>query len=718
MTTVATTAAAAAAVAVEECMVCCEPYNKRNHTPVDCEYADCKYKVCIECVRAYLMTSTNEAHCMECKKVWTQDFIVKALKSTWVNGTYRQHKKKLLVDIEISKIPETMEAAARYKAWKSEENLLPPLKKEHEKLKTIISNSRKESNSDFEKWCDDVYYPKVLDKKNTTQEEISELRQEYVERDRVAKQKYIAKDRELNFNSMFLKNLQLLQDCKHRVRILKRQYLNAGAAAGDGAGAGDGAAGAAGEKEKKEKRVFTMPCPANECNGMLSTQYKCGICELFACPKCHEIIGEDKSVEHTCDPNNVASAEAIKKETKKCPGCPNRIFRIEGCSQMWCTGCHTAFDWNTGRVVKNDRLHNPHWIEYQRNKNNGQAPRAPGDVPCGGLITRYELDGLINRKISQGILLRLVYRMAKSYSTHDISNYITANNVGLCLTSVHKVIDEITRNSIRVIREELQHEQNFELVRCKYIVKEITKEQLSTYIHTMITKREKKTRLLHVYELISAVGIDVFNEIYNSQLEDEAYIQFISSKILELDALRVHCNNLFAQIGHNYNLSTPYIGEYWFCIFHDKCTQTRMKAIEKEKPTTDIQQMLLPSVVNRISNSDVITIISQRRNDFIDTVARTVETLTASTNLRKPEIESSEKDLIQLKLSLREKLSSGDGEITEINDRIREVEKEIIDFRESCKSLEKNKKIFEILMNTLDTIRDEVWEGGKYMKKP
>ena len=127
--------------------------------------------------------------------------------------------------------------------------------------------------------------------------------------------------------------------------------------------------------------------------------------------------------------------------------------------------------------------------------------------------------------------------------------------------------------------------------------------------------------------------------------------------------------------------------------------------------------MILPSD-NIISNSDVITIIMQRRNEFVDSIARTVETLTELINLRKPEIENSVKNFNQLKLSLREKLSSGDDEITEINDRIKEVEKEILDFRESCKSLEKNKKLYENLMNTLDTVQCEVWEGGKYMKKP
>lgn len=703
MTTVATTATAAAAAdaaaapVIEECLVCCEPYYTRNHTPVECEYADCKYKVCIECVRTYLMNSTNDAHCMECNKVWSQDFKVKALKFSWINGAYRQHRKKLLVDIEISKIPETMEAAARYKALKSEQALQQELKKEISVIEEKRHDDFIKNQEELKAWFDGVYTPQSNNPSLSNDDKIR-LNKQHEEK---LRDLYNGRDKWKWSNEINIIKSQL-DSCKRRIRALT--HPNAGDM--DGASAAE---------EKKEKRVFTMPCPSNECNGMLSTQYKCGICELFACPKCHEIIGKDSSIEHTCDPNNVASAEAIKKETKQCPGCPNRIFRIEGCSQMWCTGCHTAFDWNSGRVVKSDRLHNPHWIEYQRNKNNGQAPRAPGDVPCGGLITRYQLDARINRKISQGIL-RLLYRMTKSYSTHDISNYITSNNVGLCLKSIHTVIDEITRNSIRVIREELQHEQNFELARCKYIVKEITKEQLSTNIHTMINKREKNTRLLHVYELISAVGIDVFNEMFNSELKDEAYIQFISSKIFELDALRVHCNNLFAQISHNYNLSTPYIGKCWG-IIHLKYTQTRMKELEKEKPTTDIQQMLLPGD-NIMSNSDVITIIMLRRNEFVDSIAKTVEKLTEFINSRKPEIENSVKNLNQLKLSLREKLSSGDGEITEINDRIREVEKEILDFRESCKLLEKNKKLSEILMNTLDTVQCEVWEGGKYMKKP
>ena len=96
-------------------------------------------------------------------------------------------------------------------------------------------------------------------------------------------------------------------------------------------------------EEKKEAKKFIRQCPCNDCNGYLSTQWKCGVCKIWACPKCFEAIGFDKNAEHTCDPSAVASAELIKKETKPCPSCGTRIFKINGCDQMWCTSCKVAF---------------------------------------------------------------------------------------------------------------------------------------------------------------------------------------------------------------------------------------------------------------------------------------------------------------------------------------------------------------------------------------
>ena len=96
--------------------------------------------------------------------------------------------------------------------------------------------------------------------------------------------------------------------------------------------------GAPGAGAEKVKREFLMRCPADECRGSLSTAYKCGTCEKHTCSECLEVLGlaDEMSLEslkaaHTCKPENIESAKMIKKETRPCPKCGARIFKIDGC---------------------------------------------------------------------------------------------------------------------------------------------------------------------------------------------------------------------------------------------------------------------------------------------------------------------------------------------------------------------------------------------------
>lgn len=43
---------------------------------------------------------------------------------------------------------------------------------------------------------------------------------------------------------------------------------------------------------------------------------------------------------------------------------------LKNCRQMWCTQCHTSFDWKTGDVVIGN-IHNPHFLEWQRKGGGG-----------------------------------------------------------------------------------------------------------------------------------------------------------------------------------------------------------------------------------------------------------------------------------------------------------------------------------------------------------
>ena len=80
-----------------------------------------------------------------------------------------------------------------------------------------------------------------------------------------------------------------------------------------------------------ERAEFVRACPDEECRGFLSTQWKCGICQKWSCPDCHEIKGLDREVAHECNADVLATARLLANDTKPCPKCRTGIFKIDGC---------------------------------------------------------------------------------------------------------------------------------------------------------------------------------------------------------------------------------------------------------------------------------------------------------------------------------------------------------------------------------------------------
>jgi len=111
--------------------------------------------------------------------------------------------------------------------------------------------------------------------------------------------------------------------------------------------------------EEKESR-FIRACPSNDCRGYLTSKWVCGLCSTSVCKKCNEIKLEN----HECIEENIASAKLINGDSKPCPTCHSLIYRIDGCNQMWCVQCKTAFNWKTGEMEKH--VHNPHYFDFIR----------------------------------------------------------------------------------------------------------------------------------------------------------------------------------------------------------------------------------------------------------------------------------------------------------------------------------------------------------------
>jgi hypothetical protein len=104
---------------------------------------------------------------------------------------------------------------------------------------------------------------------------------------------------------------------------------------------------------------------------------------------------------------------------------------------------------------------------------------------------------------------------------------------------------------------------NYEELRIAYINKEISKEKLGVGIYRNDNSRKKYTEYLHVYELLSTVGIDMFRSWGNSPKKGEEYVAEVLEGMSDYGRLREYANEQFANISRTYNQRVPQIDVSW-----------------------------------------------------------------------------------------------------------------------------------------------------------
>lgn len=302
---------------------------------------------------------------------------------------------------------------------------------------------------------------------------------------------------------------------------------------------------------EKEKAQFVRQCPSNNCRGFLSTQWKCGICEQWTCPECHELKGLNRDCEHICDPNNIETAKMLAKDSKPCPKCQSLIFKISGCDQMWCTQCHTAFCWRTGKLEKN--IHNPHFYEWQRKNNGGTAPRNPGDIECGRVLNHYITDR--------------IYDLSKKHSnlsdrkSQEVYSWKQKKNILEFLyvySDKIKIIINIIRNIIHITHYEVQAFQTDYVIRnqdlrMKYLENLITEDEFKMLIQRHDKRNRKNNEIGQVLQLAITAVTDIVYRFMDDLEKSENGKHNIDSFIFEIEELINYCNDIFKDISFTYN---------------------------------------------------------------------------------------------------------------------------------------------------------------------
>ena len=312
------------------------------------------------------------------------------------------------------------------------------------------------------------------------------------------------------------------------------------------------------EMAAKTHKAFVRRCPSNGCRGFLSTAWKCGVCELYSCSECHEVKGVARDTEHTCDPNNVETAKLIAKDTKACPKCGEMITKIDGCDQMWCVSCHTAFSWRTGQAATGV-VHNPHFYEWQRRQGNGEAPRVAGDIPCGGLI-------------DWNTIRRSVMPVNKVYPA-----WVSI------LELAHRRITHVMNVDMRDINPDANNVNTNIDLRIDYLLKSINDEAMMTILIQREKKMEKERELRRIYETLTAAAIDIFRRIVDVAEKEGNDSENFQQLMSELDELRKFINEALDVLRRRYNSIIHGFDTNWERLSLKKKREGEVEAITEVK---------------------------------------------------------------------------------------------------------------------------------------
>ena len=279
-----------------------------------------------------------------------------------------------------------------------------------------------------------------------------------------------------------------------------------------------------------QRSSFVQKCPMENCRGFLSSQWKCGTCQTWTCSDCLVPKGKERDTPHTCDENTKATAALIRKESKPCPKCGMAICKIDGCDQMWCVSCQTPFSWTTGRQVFGV-VHNPHYYQWLRTQNNGEAPRVAGDIPCGGLVGYYSLSRMLNNA--------------------DIAPYKRQ------VEQIHRITAELLEQYLPDLPRLDEVPDNGDLG-VEYSLKLITEENWKDALWKRETKRQKGLDIRQPLDLFANVSSEILRRIAGG-IPKEEFLGLLD----QLTTLRDYVNVELEKIGKRYACMVPKITDCW-----------------------------------------------------------------------------------------------------------------------------------------------------------
>jgi hypothetical protein len=381
---------------------------------------------------------------MKCEKPWTRKHLVDSFGQYYVSHIYKKKREDVLFDIEKAMLPDTQPIAVRIKQMKQFQK---QIEKNHfavTELRSLVQRLEMGVlNSEFEEFLEE--------RKN-----------------------------------LYMKIHNLNEEC--RILQSRRDRLDSNAYS---------------LRNEKKANSLVLKCPGENCRGYVNMRkMECELCSLKMCRECHDVLSVK---EHTCDPSTTETVKLLKRDTKNCPSCKAMIHKIDGCDQMFCTQCHTAFSWRTGEISMG-RVHNPHYYEYLRQS--GNAARDIGDIPCGGLP-------------------RLPFQIIRENPIYG---------------TIHQRVAHVELYEIPRLQHDLNTVDGNLDLRVMYLNEEIDLVNFKREIYRREKKLEKKREILTILNTFVIVCSDLFRSVVSGTSIDEQQFNMIRNFTNEsmMDVSRVY----------------------------------------------------------------------------------------------------------------------------------------------------------------------------------
>ena len=283
------------------------------------------------------------------------------------------------------------------------------------------------------------------------------------------------------------------------------------------------------DRDLTGRRAFIKHCPQNDCRGFLSTAWKCGTCGVRVCNHCHDVVHNQEDEEkHVCDPDVFKTIQMVRSTSKTCPGCGILIFKIDGCDQMFCIECHTAFSWRSGKV-ETGVIHNPHFYEWRRK--NGVTQRNVGDVRCGELVT---LNDLTSKFRIDGCKYPLTWSVLEAY--RSIGHY------------------EAVMRRLATADYNPQLDLDLRILYLRHCIDEV---EWKTTLQRRHKKRSRDRLYRDVLDLYTTLVGDVMNEYFDSLI-------YYSDILDRCDAIAVYCDHQVVRINDMFSCRIERIVKIWY----------------------------------------------------------------------------------------------------------------------------------------------------------